>query len=184
MNLGTPATKWIAVACASLALVSIATVAGQSAAPAARPAAQAPSTARAAAVPPAPRTAESATATVAKQRALRDPYCVSCHNDRVKTANLSLEGLDLAAVDAHAEVWEKVVRKLRAGVMPPPDVKRPSAAEYNGLRDWLEAEIDRKAAAKINPGTVVLHRLNRTEYANAVRRLDRKSTRLNSSHLV
>ena len=63
------------------------------------------------------------------------------------------------------------MRKLRAGVMPPPDVKRPPLAEYEGLRDWLEAEIDRKAAARVNPGRVVLHRLNRTEYANAVRDL-------------
>jgi hypothetical protein len=68
-------------------------------------------------------------------------------------------------------VWEKVVRKLRAGVMPPPDLPRPALAEYEGLRDWLEAEIDRPAAARVSPGSVVLHRLNRTEYANAIRDL-------------
>src|SRR5688572_25372824 len=60
----------------------------------------------------------------AKQRALLDQYCVTCHNDRTKTANLSLEQVDLATVGDHPELWEKVVRKLRAGVMPPPDVKR------------------------------------------------------------
>jgi hypothetical protein len=104
-------------------------------------------------------------------RALLDKYCVTCHNDRLKTANLSLQELDLTNVAEHAEVWEKVIRKLRAGVMPPPDLPRPSLAEYEGLRDYLEAEIDRVAASKPNPGSVVLHRLNRTEYANAIRDL-------------
>ena len=121
--------------------------------------------ARTAAAPPA-RAPEAGA-----QKALIDRYCVSCHSERVKTANLSLQGLDLADVAGHAEVWEKVIRKLRAGVMPPPDLPRPALAEYNGLRDWLEAEIDRAAGSRPNPGTVVLHRLNRTEYANAVRDL-------------
>src|SRR5712691_1550548 len=107
----------------------------------------------------------------AKPRALLDQYCVTCHNDRTKTANLSLAQLDLATVGDHPELWEKVVRKLRAGVMPPPDVKRPPLEEYEALRDWLEAEIDRKAAARVNPGAVGLHRLNRTEYAQVVRDL-------------
>src|SRR5687767_11273206 len=154
-----------ATLCLAVALFAC-TAAGSLAArqsPAATP--QAPTPRRT--IPPPAR----ATVSVDAQRALLDQYCVSCHNDRVKTANLSLEGLDLAAMDAHAELWEKVVRKLRAGVMPPPDVKRPAAAEYNGLRDWLEAELDRRAATKIYPGAVVLHRLNRTEYANAIRDL-------------
>jgi Protein of unknown function (DUF1592)/Protein of unknown function (DUF1588)/Protein of unknown function (DUF1587)/Protein of unknown function (DUF1585)/Protein of unknown function (DUF1595)/Planctomycete cytochrome C len=105
------------------------------------------------------------------QRALLDKYCVTCHSDRLKTANLSLQGLDLAKVADHAEVWEKVIRKLRAGVMPPPSLPRPPLAEYDGLRDWLEAEIDRVSTTKPNPGSVVLHRLNRTEYANVIRDL-------------
>jgi hypothetical protein len=105
------------------------------------------------------------------QRALLDQYCVTCHNDRVKTANLSLQGLDLTKVADHAEVWEKVIRKLRAGVMPPPELPRPVLAQYEGLRDFLEAEIDRAAATRPNPGSVVLHRLNRTEYANVIRDL-------------
>jgi mono/diheme cytochrome c family protein len=126
---------------------------------------------------PHPQTPNSATspttprASVAAERALLDQYCVTCHNNRAKTANLSLEGLDLSTVGDHPELWEKVVRKLRAGVMPPPDIKRPSLTEYETLRDWLEAEIDRKAGAHPNPGSVVLHRLNRAEYANAVRDL-------------
>jgi Protein of unknown function (DUF1592)/Protein of unknown function (DUF1588)/Protein of unknown function (DUF1585)/Protein of unknown function (DUF1587)/Protein of unknown function (DUF1595) len=107
----------------------------------------------------------------AQSRALLDKYCVTCHSDRLKTANLSLQGLDLTKVADHADLWEKVVRKLRAGVMPPPDVPRPALAEYEGLRDFLETEIDRTAATRTNPGSIVLHRLNRTEYANAIRDL-------------
>jgi len=111
---------------------------------------------------PAPATAK---------RALLDQYCVTCHNDKLKTANFSLQKLDLTAVGDQPEVWEKVVRKLRAGLMPPPGMRRPPLAEYEGLRDWLETEIDHKAASHPNPGSVILHRLNRTEYANAVRDL-------------
>ena len=107
----------------------------------------------------------------AAERALLDQYCVTCHNDKIKTANLSLQKLDLATVGDHPELWEKVVRKLRAGLMPPPGMRRPPLAEYEGLRDWLENEIDRKAAGRTNPGSIVLHRLNRTEYANAIRDL-------------
>ncbi|HEV8263252.1 MAG TPA: c-type cytochrome domain-containing protein, partial [Burkholderiales bacterium] len=102
-----------------------------------------------------------------KPRALLDRYCVTCHNDRLKTANLSLQSVDLTNVADRQELWEKVIRKLRAGVMPPPDVPRPPLPDYEALRDWLENEIDRAAAAKTAPGSVVLHRLNRTEYANA-----------------
>ncbi|HEY9462785.1 MAG TPA: DUF1592 domain-containing protein [Vicinamibacterales bacterium] len=115
--------------------------------------------------------ASHATSDAQSQRALLDKYCVTCHSDRLKTANLSLQGLDLAKVADHAEVWEKVIRKMRAGVMPPPGVPRPALADYEGLRDFLETEIDRVAATKSNPGSVVLHRLNRTEYANVIRDL-------------
>src|SRR6266480_7434947 len=106
------------------------------------------------------------------ERALLDQYCVTCHNDKTKRANLTLEKLDLTTAGDNPELWEKVVRKLRAGVMPPPGMRRPALTEYEGLRDWLETEIDRKAAARgINPGYVVLHRLNRTEYANVIHEL-------------
>src|SRR5437867_3591492 len=108
--------------------------------------------------------------TAPTQRALLDQYCVTCHNDRTKRANLSLEKLDLAThVGENPQFWEKVVRKLRAGVMPPPGMRRPDFTAYTGLTEWLETEIDRKA--KTNPGTKVLHRLNRAEYANAIRDL-------------
>ena len=100
---------------------------------------------------------------------LLDRYCLSCHNDRTRTANLSLEAHDLASVGDNPELWEKVVRKLRAGMMPPPGVRRPPEADYAAFRDWLETEIDR--SAPVIPGTKVLHRLNRTEYANVIRDL-------------
>src|SRR5689334_18980072 len=87
-------------------------------------------------------------ASAATQRALLDQYCVTCHNDKTKRANLTLEKLDLTAAGDNAELWEKVIRKLRAGVMPPPGMRRPALKEYEGLRDWLENEMDRKAAAR------------------------------------
>src|SRR5436309_1949631 len=109
--------------------------------------------------------------TAQKHRATLDQYCVTCHSDRLKTSNLSLERIDLATAGDHPDIWERVVRKLRAGVMPPPDIRRPALADYEALRDFLEAELDRKAATRVNPGSVVLHRLNRTEYANVIRDL-------------
>jgi len=122
------------------------------------------------AAPAASKTSPSAPqASAATQRALLDQYCITCHSDRAKKANLSLEKLDLATVGDNPQLWEKVVRKLRAGVMPPPGMRRPSLNDYEGLRDWLETEIDRKAAERgVNPGYVVLHRLNRTEYATVI----------------
>src|SRR5687767_11328603 len=120
---------------------------------------------------PAPPRSASPQLSSEQARALLDRYCVSCHNDRLKTQNLSLEGLDLAKVADHAEVWEKVIRKMRAGVMPPPDMPRPPLAEYDALRDWLEAAVDGATKGRTPPGSVVLHRLNRTEYANAIRDL-------------
>ena len=103
------------------------------------------------------------------QRTLINDYCVECHNNRVRTANLSLEALDISRVAANREKWEKVVRKLRAGMMPPPDQERPEKAEYLGFVTWLENELDRGAEPYTPaPG---LHRLNRTEYANAIRDL-------------
>jgi hypothetical protein len=109
--------------------------------------------------------------TPAAERALLDQYCVTCHNDKTKIDNFSLQNDDINTVGDHPGVWERVIRKLRAGMMPPPGIPRPPLAKYEELRDWLEAQIDQKAAAHPNPGSVVLHRLNRTEYANAIRDL-------------
>src|SRR3984893_14584541 len=109
--------------------------------------------------------------TPAAERALIDQYCVTCHNDKTKADNCSLQREDINAVGDHPEVWERVIRKLRAGMMPPPGMPRPPLAKYEELRDWLEAQVDQKAAAHPNSGSVVLHRLNRTEYTNAIRDL-------------
>jgi hypothetical protein len=116
-------------------------------------------------------TKPAALAPAAAHAQLLNQYCVGCHNDKAKVANFSLEKADLSTVGDHPEIWERVIRKMRAGMMPPAGMPRPPLAAYNGMRDWLETEIDRKAAAHPNPGSIVLHRLNRTEYKNAIRDL-------------
>src|SRR5688572_28749353 len=104
-------------------------------------------------------------------QALVAQYCVTCHNQRLKTGNLVLDPAALASPAADIEVWEKVTRKLRAGLMPPPGSPRPSTAALDALTIWLEGELDRAAARSPNPGRPMLHRLNRSEYANAIRDL-------------
>lgn len=103
---------------------------------------------------------------------LVNKYCVSCHNQRLKSGNLTLDTADATRVANSAEAWEKVIVKLRSRAMPPPGLPRPDAATYDKVSEWLETEIDRAALAKVNPGrSATLHRLNRAEYANAVRDL-------------
>jgi hypothetical protein len=104
-------------------------------------------------------------------RAFLDQYCVVCHNQRLKTGGLTLDSMDVAHVGAGAETWEKVVRKLRVGMMPPSGARRPETASRNAFASWLETELDRAAAANPNPGRPALHRLNRTEYQNSIRDL-------------
>ena len=115
--------------------------------------------------------ATSVSTTPAEVRATLDKYCVSCHNDRLKTANLTLQSGDLDRMGAHPEVWEKVARKLRTHEMPPPGRPRPDASTYSALARQLETALDKASAANPNPGRVAVHRLNRAEYANAVRDL-------------
>ena len=104
--------------------------------------------------------------------ALIGRYCVTCHNDRLETGGFSFGPLDAADVAAHPEAWEKVVRKLRAGAMPPRPRPRPDQETYDGFRAWIEGRLDAAAAADPNPGrTETFHRLSRTEYRNAVRDL-------------
>jgi mono/diheme cytochrome c family protein len=106
------------------------------------------------------------------QRQLLDRYCVSCHNDRAKTGGLTLQHVDPSKPDAAPEVWEKVVRKLHTGVMPPPNMPQPSKDDRHALIASLVTELDAAAVAKPNPGrTETLRRLNRTEYHNAIRDL-------------
>ncbi len=120
-------------------------------------------------------------------RALLDQYCVACHNQRVvdspsgstdaltsqlRAVGLALDTLDLSTVAANADHWEPVVRKLRAGLMPPAGMPRPEQATLDQFRTWLTTELDGAAAASPNPGrTATFHRLNRAEYRNAIRDL-------------
>jgi hypothetical protein len=102
-------------------------------------------------------------------KAVLDKYCVTCHNQRLKTGGLALDSADLTKVSSQAEVWEKVIRKLRARTMPPAGMPRPDAATYSGLTAWLESQIDHDSEPYA--GRSILHRLNRAEYANAIRDL-------------
>ncbi len=128
------------------------------------PFAQQPSPVRTAAQSPVPASARDHQAVLAK-------YCITCHNQRAKTGGLALDTLDLSDGGSHAEEWEKVVRKIRTGAMPPVGRARPGKAVSDGLAAWLETELDRKAVEQVNPGRASLQRLNRSEYANAVRDL-------------
>ncbi len=133
--------------------------------------------------------AESANQSVsASNRALLDQYCVICHNQAVvnsvatineglqttqlRNLGLTLDTEDVANLAANPEVWEKVIKKLRVGVMPPPNYPRPDKVRYDGFRTWLENELDSVAASRVNPGrTQAFHRLNQTEYRNSLRDL-------------
>jgi len=98
-------------------------------------------------------------------------YCVTCHNERLKTAGLLLDQLDVRQVGARADVWEKVVQKIRSGAMPPAGSRRPDQPTFETFTTWLENELDREAAAHPNPGRPADHRLNQFEYGNAIRDL-------------
>jgi hypothetical protein len=111
----------------------------------------------------------SATLPVTQQRALVDRYCAGCHNDKLKSGGFSWTKIDLAHPEQSVEQSEKVIRKLRAGMMPPPGLPRPDAATIRGFVVAMETSIDQAAALHPNPGKPALHRLNRTEYANSVR---------------
>ena len=116
-------------------------------------------------------TSSPAPPAVSAHRALLNRYCAGCHNERLRTADLTLDTMDVDQVSAEAEVWESVVRKLRAGAMPPVGMPRPDRATLNSFTTYLETELDRAVAANPNPGRPADHRLNRAEYANAIRDL-------------
>ncbi len=131
--------------------------------------------------------AQTPTSTASDYRALLNQYCVTCHNrsvvddpnepanallSQLRAVGLKLDVLDLSAVAANAAHWEPVVRKLRAGLMPPAGLPRPEQATLDGFRVWLETALDGAAAARPNPGrTASFHRLNRAEYGNVIRDL-------------
>ncbi|HEY1302250.1 MAG TPA: DUF1592 domain-containing protein [Vicinamibacterales bacterium] len=124
---------------------------------------------------PQGRSAQNHAASVAPapavDRAAIDRYCVTCHNQRTKASGLALDTVDPSHPDAAPDVWERVVRKLRTRTMPPQGLPRPDEATYRTLVTSLESELDRAAALHPNPGHPQIRRLNRSEYANAVRDL-------------
>ena len=118
------------------------------------------------------RAQEDASAMSGEQlRAVLDTYCVTCHNERLRTAGLLLDQADTDHIPEGAEVWEKSIRKLRGGLMPPAGRPRPDRATLDRVISTLEGSIDRAAAAAPDPGRRTLHRLNRTEYGNVIRDL-------------
>ena len=122
--------------------------------------------------PKSPSTVESAPPASAEYAGLVGTYCLTCHNDRLKTAGLSLQNLGTADIPEHAAVWETVARKLRSGEMPPPSVQaRPDGPTAKAFATYLEASLDQAAIAHPEPGRAPVHRLNREEYSNAVRDL-------------
>jgi mono/diheme cytochrome c family protein len=141
-----------------------------------RPATVSPAPARSSAakplrpVPIVPSHSQTSAMPVATQRQLMDQYCVTCHNSRAKTGGIALDAVDLANVGPHAEVLERAVRRVRAGLMPPSGARRPDAATLASLAEGLEGSLNRAAVSPnlVAPG---LHRVNRTEYANAIREL-------------
>jgi mono/diheme cytochrome c family protein len=120
----------------------------------------------------APQAPQRAVQPAAAPREMFDKYCITCHNERLRTAGLTLDTLDASNPSANAEVWEKVIAKLEQGSMPPPGRPRPDAATYHAVANALESDIDRAWAASPNPGRIgAVHRLNRAEYNNAIRDL-------------
>ena len=119
-----------------------------------------------------PAAQASAPATPAPTKAMLDRYCIGCHNDKARAGGLSLSTMDPSKPAADAHVWERVIEKLRSGAMPPPGRPRPDAKTYDAAVNLLETELDRAWTANPNPGRIsAVHRLNRTEYNNAIRDL-------------
>ena len=104
-------------------------------------------------------------------RALLDQYCVGCHNQRSKTAGVAFDTMDITDVSRQPDIWEKAIRKLRGGLMPPPGARQPEHAVVESFVSSLETALDQAAAKSPNPGGVTLHRLNRAEYANSMHEL-------------
>src|ERR1700722_3206837 len=113
--------------------------------------------------------ASTAQTGVTASRALIQHYCAGCHNNQLKTAGVTLQGLDLTSVASNAELLERVLRKFKSGQMPPPGLPHPDSTSAAAFREWLEGALDAEGAAHPNPGHPAIHRLNRAEYSNAVR---------------
>ena len=121
----------------------------------------------------APVLAQQATPAGASQSprdAVLERYCVTCHNAKLRTAGLAFDTPEMADVALRADVWEKVLQKLRMGAMPPSGSRQPDTPAVGAFVSWLQDELDRAADSHPNPGrTGSVHRLNRSEYRNAVR---------------
>ena len=104
-------------------------------------------------------------------QAVLNRYCVTCHSDRLRTGNLTLDTVTVDSIGDHAELWEKVLQKLQTQAMPPPGRLRPDQETYEAFTSWLELGLDRAAETDPNPGRSTIHRLNRLEYTNAIRDL-------------
>jgi hypothetical protein len=109
--------------------------------------------------------------TLPSGRDLLQRYCVGCHNDKLHTAGVSLENIDLENVGGHAATWERVLRKVSKNEMPPAGLPHPDASASAAFTSALEDALDRASAANPNPGRPAVHRLNRAEYSNAIRDL-------------
>src|SRR5215467_9833487 len=103
--------------------------------------------------------------------ALPQQYCIGCHNQRAKTAGLMLDSMDYSNISKDAATWEKVIRKVKTGMMPPSGARRPDRAILDAFATDIEKRLDADAALHPNPGRAALHRLNRSEYGNAIRDL-------------
>ena len=116
-------------------------------------------------------TVSAADSQPAAPRALLDQYCLGCHNQKLKTAGVAFDAVDLSNVGSHADVLERALRKLRAGEMPPVNMPHPDAPAVATFTNWLEDRLDKAAAANPNPGRPAVHRLNRAEYSSTIRDL-------------
>ncbi len=154
--------------CVLLAAAAVLATAASSNLRADRPAPQSSPAATRTTQTPVPALAPSTPASV-NQRELVQKYCVTCHNERAKTGGLVLENLDPQNTTPNPELWEKVVLKLRGGMMPPQGMPRPDADTIEAFATALEASLDQQAIRQPNPGHKPVHRLNRTEYGNAIR---------------
>jgi mono/diheme cytochrome c family protein len=108
---------------------------------------------------------------IESHQSLLNEYCITCHNAQARTGDLALDEMDLTQVPQDGPIWERVVRKVRGGLMPPASARRPEEAALNGLASYLETTLDQEASANPEPGRASLHRLNRAEYGNAIRDL-------------
>jgi hypothetical protein len=156
-----------ALAIASAANAQAGNATGPSGAATSAPSAAAPSAAgahSAATVPPGGFTPETA-------KEFFTQYCIACHNQYAKIGDMVLDTRDFEHIAGDAEIWERVVRKLNAGAMPPQGMPRPEPHAYKSMVSWLTTSLDAASATQPNPGRSSIHRLNRTEYGNAIRDL-------------